>query len=119
MIGPTINFGWRSRSDITDAEAAALGRRALDLGCHLHVLPTNPRWLYRVEAFAPNLRVKSEEHVILSDGLRVMGEHSNLAVAMALALDKYETALAEHDEGWSADELLTIASQSGMEVRRV
>ncbi len=116
MNGPTINFGWRSRSDITDEEAAQIGQRALGLGCHVHVLTTNARWAFRVEAFDPNLRVKSPEHVILEDGIRTIGESYNLAVAMNLALDKYEIELDERT--WTPEELVQIAAQSGMAVSR-
>ncbi len=119
MNGPTINFGWRSRSDITDEEAAQIGQRALGLGCHVHVMLRDgddpPQWS-RVEAFDPNLRVKSPEHVILEDGIRTSGESYNLAVAMNLALDKYEIELDERT--WTPEELVQIAAQSGMAVSR-
>ncbi len=103
MNGPTINFGAFSKDDITDPVALAkVASRAVDLGVHLHVLPTNRRWAYRVRAF--------------SDAFSAEGRDYDLVVAMAIALDKYEIELDEHT--WTNEELLTIANQSGIEVSR-
>lgn len=96
----SVHFTSMTRANIDPADALAIGTRALAMGAHIGVM-----W---------NARARRYDATASKDGNRATMSGQTVAEAMTRALDSLERILAP----WTPDELLTVANQSGMEVRR-
>jgi hypothetical protein len=96
----SIRFTSMTRANIDPADALTIGTRAMEMGADIGVM-----WEARARRYASGAS---------KDGHRSEAYGQTVAEALTKALDGLERILAP----WTPDELVTIAAQSGLEVRR-
>ena len=105
--GATLNLSPWTHEALSFDEMTDLGRRAVDMHCRMTVLKTRKGWTIRVTSWAEDAH-HEPVHAVASYHAR-----GHLADNMHAALDRYQREFV-----FTADELVTIANQSGIEVTR-